>query len=264
MKRLLFACCLAVAHVPAFAGPLVLPNAPHPEFVQTPGARLPLSLVFIDDSGAPVTLGSYFGDRPVLLLLGYYQCPNLCSTVAESVLGAVARTGLPRQAYRFVEVSIDPQETPSLAARKRVSYESLFGRQGADMHLLTAEATAIAQLAQAVGFHFVYDRELHQYIHPAGFIVATPEGRVSRYFLGVQFEPEDLRTALRQASEDGIGSAVERLLLVCSHYDATTGRYSADIMMLVRVVCIAIAAALGTWMWRRRRLQEEQRQKGRR
>lgn len=262
MKRLLLVCCLAIAHMPAGSGPLALPDTPHPEFVQMPGARLPLSLGFLDDRGVPVTLGSYFAERPVLLLLGYYQCPNLCSTLAESVLGAVARTGLPRDAYRIVEVSIDPQETPLLAARKRISYEPAFGRQGAEIHLLTGEATAIAQLTQAVGFHFAYDRELRQYIHPAGFIVATPDGRVSRYFLGVAFEPTDLRAALRHAAGDGIGSAVERLLLACSHYDPTTGRFSADIMMLVRSLCIAIVAALAAWIWRRHRLHEG-RQEGR-
>jgi protein SCO1/2 len=263
MKRLLAACCLVVIQLPAFGGPLVLPDTPRPEFVQTPGVRLPLALGFVDDGGASVTLGSYFGERPVLLLLGYYQCRNLCSTVAEGMLDAISRTGLPRNAYRLVEVSIDPRETPSLAARKRISYAPAFGRQGVDMHLLTGEASAIAQLAQAVGFHFVYDRQLRQYIHPAGFIVATPDGRVSRYFLGVQFEPAELRAALQKASGDDIGSPAERLLLLCSHYDPTTGRYSADIMMLARGLCIAVVAALGTWMWRRHRLKDERQQEGR-
>lgn len=259
MKRLLLAFCLAVPAWGAVAGPLALPDTPRPEFEQRIGTRLPLSLAFADERGARVTLGTYFDKRPVLLLLGYYQCPSLCSTVAESVLDAVARSGLPDDAYRVVEVSIDPRETPGLAARKKTSYEPMFGRRGADMHLLTGEPSAIAVLARTVGFHYVYDDRLRQYIHPAGFVVATPDGRVSRYFLGASFDPVDVRGAVRQASGDVLGSPVERLLLLCSHYDPATGRYSADVMMIVRVVCIAVVATLAGWMWRWRRPQEEPR-----
>lgn len=258
MMRWLLAGCLMASMWVALAGPLALPAVPHPEFFQQPSARLPLSLVFNDDSGASVTLGSYFTDRPVLLLLGYYHCPNLCSTVTESMLDALARARLPRNAYRLVEVSIDPHETPELAGRKKMSYEPLFGSRGADLHLLTGKQSAIASLSQAVGFRYVYDEQQSQYLHPAGFVVATPDGRVSRYFLGVSADPDDLRTALRQASANDIGSPVERLLLLCSHYDPATGRYSVAVMTLVRIVCFAVLLALSIWMWRRRAVGEKQ------
>lgn len=235
---------IAAAH----AAPLALPPTSHPEYVQRVGTRLPLTLVFNDDGGAQAELGEFFGDRPVVLLLGYYQCANLCSTIAEGVLESLAQSGLPRDAYRLVEVSIDPQETPDVAARKKAYYESMFGRRGADLHLLTGIGSASTLLAQSVGFRYVYDAARHQYIHPAGFVVATPDGRVSRYFLGVRFEPAELRVALRVAGSGVVGSPIERLLLLCAHYDPAIGTYSGLAMVLVRVVSIAVALALAAWI----------------
>jgi protein SCO1 len=248
MRRILLLWILISA---AHAGPLALPAVPHPEYVQKLGTRLPLSLAFFDEGGAPATLRQYFDERPVVLVLGYYQCPNLCSTMMEGVLESLSRTGMPRNSYRVVEVSIDPQETPELAARKKMSYEPMFGRNGVDLHLLTGDKSSIALLTDAAGFHYIYDPALRQYIHPAGFVVATGEGKISRYFLGVRFDPEDIRTALRQASGGNVGTPIERLLLLCSHYDPTSGRYSGLIMTLIRTACIAVLIALAGWMWRR-------------
>lgn len=244
--------CLAVAiPVAAGAGPLALPATPHPEFVQNLGAQLPLPLVF-DDGGAPMELGGLIHDRPVVLVLGYYQCPNLCSTLMEGVVETLAQADLPRDAYRVVEVSIDPTETPELAARKKVSYEPMFGRRGADLHLLTGGKSAIALLAQTVGFRYVYDAQQRQYIHPAGFIIVTADGRISRYFLGVRFDPDEVRGALQKASVGTIGNPIDRLLLLCTHYDPATGRTSVTAMTLVRLVCLVVLVILAGWVWRHR------------
>jgi protein SCO1/2 len=230
---------------------MALPSTPHPEYAQHLGAQLPLSLAFYDDGGAPAPLGQYFHDRPVVLVLGYYQCPNLCSTVMEGVLEGLASADLPRDAYRVLEVSIDPAETPDLAAHKKAAYEQMFGKDGVDLHLLTGDKSSIALLAQAVGFRYFYDSARRQYLHPAGFVLLTADGRISRYFLGVRFLPEDLRTALRSASDGNIGGPIERLLLLCSHYDPVSGRHSQAAMMLVRAACITVLAALAGWIWRR-------------
>ncbi len=241
MKRqaLLWLLC-AVAD--AYGGPLALPAAPQAAFTQQLDAQLPLALDFIDEAGATVPLGRFFGQRPVVLVLGYYQCPNLCSTLMDGVLQTLAAMELPKNAYRLVEVSIDPAETAQLAARKKMSFEPMLGQRGADLHLLTGTAPAIAQLAQAAGFSYTYDAALRQYVHPAGFLVATPDGRIARYFQGVRFEPQDVRLALVEASAGRIGSPADRLLLLCSHYDPATGRYSLAAMTLVR--------SSACWCWR--------------
>src|SRR5690606_37557418 len=134
-------------------------------------ARLPLEASFTDDSGAQVRLAQYFAERPVVLVLGYYQCPNLCATVMESVLHTLAGMGLPREAYRIVEVSIDPEETAALAARKKRSYLPMLGRRGGELHLLTGTPAAIAQLAASAGLRYERDQKARQYSHPAGFLI---------------------------------------------------------------------------------------------
>jgi protein SCO1 len=249
MKLLLPVLAWLLLHTAALAGPLALPSRPQSEFTQHLGAQLPLHLVFYDEGGAPAELGNYFHGRPVVLVLGYYQCPNLCSTLMEGVVETLARAGLPRDVYRLVEVSINPAETPELAARKKLSYRPMSGRHGSDMHLLTGGRSAIDLLAQTVGFNYDYDEQLRQYIHPAGFVMATADGRISRYFLGVRFDPDDIKAAMQQAESGGIGTPVARLLLLCSHYDRATGRASMAAMTLVRLACIAVLLTLMGWAW---------------
>jgi protein SCO1/2 len=219
-------------------------------YVQRLDAQLPLSGAFTDDSGHPTHLSAYFGDQPVVLVLGYFHCPNLCSTLMDGVLESLAASGLPPRAYRVLGVSIDPSETPALAARKKASYSPLLGGTGGELTLLTGTKPEIAALARSIGFEFVYDRQLQQYVHPAGFVVATRNGRISHYFMGVRFDPRDVRLALIDASAGSIGSPVDQLLLLCSHYDPVTGHYTAQVMAWVRAACLTVLAALVIWLWR--------------
>lgn len=237
----------------AHAQALALPPQKPAQYLQRLDAQLPLSAAFTDDNGTPTRLGAFFGKRPVVMVLGYYHCPNLCSTLMDGVLETLAGVGLPPHAYRVVGVSIDPSESAALAARKKEAYSSLVAHAGGELHLLTAAQPQIKALAQSAGFQYSYDAAAQQYAHPAGFFVATPDGRISHYFMGVRFDPRDLRLALIDASSGRIGSPVDRLVLLCSHYDPATGRYSTTVMALVRAVCIAILAALVIWIWRARR-----------
>ncbi|RZI44020.1 SCO family protein [Herbaspirillum sp. HC18] len=241
MRRLFLLCLLPASLACAQA-----------EYQQQLDAQLLLSAMFTDDNGRVVRLGAYFDQRPVVLVLGYYHCPNLCSTLMDGVLESLTATGLPRRAYRVVAVSIDPSEDAALAARKKASYAPLIERAGGELHLLTGSKPQIDALARSVGLRYAYDEAARQYTHPAGFLVATPAGRISHYFMGVRFDPLDLRLALVGASSGRIGSPADRLLLLCSSADPSTGRYNMAVMTLVRAVCAAVLAALGIWMWRRR------------
>ncbi len=236
----------------AHAQALAYPPPPQVRFVQRPGAQLPLSGDFADDSGHAVRLASFFDARPVVLVLGYYHCPNLCSTLMDGVLESLADVRLPPRAYRVVGVSIDPTETPEIAARKKEAYGTLVARAGGDLHLLTGSERPIRALAKSAGFEYAYDATTKQYAHPSGFLVATPGGRISHYFMGVRFDPRDLRLALVDASSGSIGSPVDQLVLLCSHYDPATGRYSTAVMAIVRAVCLLVLAALAAWIWRAR------------
>ena len=238
---------------PVHAQPVAYPAPPQVEFEQHPGARLPLRQSFVDDSGRRAPLRTFFDTRPVVLVLGYYRCPNLCSTLMDGVLEALADVRLPADSYRVLGVSIDPSETADIAARKKASYAPLLQRAGAELHLLTGREQPIRALAASTGIGYAYDAALEQFVHPAGFLIATPEGRISRYFPGVRFDPSDVRLALVEASSGRIGSPADRLLLLCSHYDPQTGRYSTEVMTLVRAVCLLVLALLGGWVWRQRR-----------
>lgn len=238
---LLLAPLLAVAQ-------MALPTAPHTEYVQRLNAELPLQSVFTDDDGRSVRLAEFFNDKPVVLALGYYHCPNLCSTVMDGVLETLSRAGLPHDDYRVVEASVDPRETAAFAARRKAAYIAVPRTGGIDMHLLTGTQAAISALAKTAGFHYQYDASLDQYAHPAGFLIVTPSGRISHYFMGVRFDPKDVRLALIDASSGRIGSPVDRLLLMCCNYDPATGRYSLAAMTAVRIVCLSVLALLAGWM----------------
>lgn len=225
------------------------------EFIQRLDAQLPLEAVFGNEDGRPVRLRDYFGQTPVVLVLGYFHCPNLCSTLLDGVLESLVQVNLPGSGYRLLAVSIDPRETPADARRRLESFRPLLG-PGLAAHFLTGSREASSRLAADAGFPYAWDREHGQYMHPAGFLVATPEGRVARYFPGVRFDVRDLRLALVEASAGRVGSLADRLLLLCSHYDPEIGRYSVPVMAAVRTVCLAIALGLGVWIWRRRRGRE--------
>ena len=219
--------------------------------VQQTGVLLPLEVSVRDEGGGESPLSRYFGRTPLVLVFGYYRCPTLCTTTMEGALLAVSAARLPADAYQVIGVSIDPRETAADAGRKAALYRT--AHDDVPLHLLTMGAAESAALARAAGFRYTYESRFDQYAHPLGLIVVTPEGRISRYFPGVQFEPREVRLALIEASDERIGSFSDRIFLRCAHYDPAAGRYSVPVMSFVRAGSLLIAGVLGLWMWRERK-----------
>lgn len=199
---------------------------------------IPLDLPFRDERGDTVPIGNYFGEKPVILAFVYYECPMLCTLVLNGLVRALR--ALPFDVgdeFEVVTISFDPSETPALAAAKKAAYIETYGRKGAakGWHFLTGEADAIERLTKAAGFRYRYDPKTKQFAHAAGIIVLTPAGRISKYFYGVEYSPRDLRLSLVEAASDRIGSAVDRVLLWCFHYDPEEGRYSLTILRSLRL-----------------------------
>jgi len=222
-------------------------------FDQRINAQIPFAATFRDETGKSVRLGDYFGRKPVILVLGYYGCPMLCTLVSNGLVETMQdlKADIGNQ-FDVLEVSISPLETPPLAAAKKREYLRHYGRRGADAgwHFLTGDEPAIRQLADAVGFRYAYDPAIKQYAHPSGFIVLTPQGKVSRYFFGVNFRGEELYAALQDASANRAGSPVRQLLLLCFHYSPVTGKYGALILGGVRAIGLATFVALAVFVTR--------------
>lgn len=217
-------------------------------FAQRLGEQVPLDAAFRDHTGRSVRLGELLGDGPVLLALVYYECPMLCTEVLNGLLRCAR--ALPLDAgrdYRIVAVSIDPGETPELAARKREALVAGYGRAGGEdgWSLLVGDEPQIRALADAVGFRYVYDAANDEYAHAAGLVALTPEGRASHYFYGLEYAPRDVRLGLVEAAGGAIGSAVDQVLLFCFHYDPVTGRYGLVIMNVLRLAGVLTVALVG-------------------
>jgi protein SCO1 len=267
-RRRLLAASATIAFIGrARAQALALPPAPVARIEQRPGAALPLHMELLDEAGRRVRLGNYFGaGRPVLLVLGYYRCPQLCGLLMQGLLEALQGSGVPRRDWRIVGVSIDPQDTPATAHARRerdVAYaDFLLGTQGAgaplDLHLLTASARDAQALATQAGYvsHAIEDDGAREagarFAHPAAVIIATPGGTVSRYLMGIRFDAAELKVALADAAGDRIGGVTSRVALLCAHFDPQVGRHSAAVMTGARIGGITLAAALAGWCWRRR------------
>ncbi|MBI2816899.1 MAG: SCO family protein [Acidobacteria bacterium] len=209
---------------------------------------IPLDLEFRDENGNTVRLGEYFGSKPVVLTLVYYECPMLCTQVLNAATRGLQ--GVPLEMakdYDVVTVSINPRETSQLAAAKKRLYTGISGQRLAEegWHFLTGDEPAIQALAEAVGFHYAFDEKSGQYAHPSGIMVLTPEGRLSHYFYGVQYPSRDLRLGLVEASAGKIGSPVDQLLLFCFHYDPQTGKYGVAIMNVIRAAGLATMLGVG-------------------
>jgi protein SCO1/2 len=220
-------------------------------------AQVPLDLTFRDEHGATVSLGQLLQGKPAILTMVYYKCPMLCTEVLNATLNSLKEVPLEiGKDFSVITVSIDPSEKPVLAEAKQIMYTGLYGRPGAvhGWHFLTGDEEQIQKLAAAVGFRFVYDKESSQFAHASGIMVMTPEGRMSRYFYGLAYNPRDLRLALVEAGEGKIGSTVDAIMLFCFHYDPVTGKYAVTILNIVRGVgaLSAIAIAIGIFIFARR------------
>jgi protein SCO1/2 len=230
-------------------------------FDQRLGEALPLDAPLRDEAGRAVRLGDYFGRRPVVLSLVYYECPMLCTLTLNGLASALGVLTLePGREFELVTVSFDPRDTPELAAAKKQAYLSRYRKPGAEAgwHFLTAEPEAIERITRAVGFRYAWDGETRQFAHPAGVVVATPEGVIARYLYGIEYAPKDLRLAVVEASTGKVGRPMDQLLLFCYQYDPTTGGYGVAIMRIVRlggIVTVLALASFITVMLRRERAQ---------
>ena len=200
--------------------------------------QVPLDLAFTDETGREVKLGDYFGKRPVVLALVYYECPMLCTQVLNGLVSAlgVLQFDAGRE-FDVVAVSINPKEGPGLAAQKKAAYLDRYKRPetAAGWHFLTGKDESIKRLADAVGFRYAYDEEIGQYAHGAGIEVLTPRGVISKYFYGIEFSARDIRFGLIEAADERIGSVVDDVLLLCYHYDPATGKYGATALTAIRI-----------------------------
>jgi protein SCO1/2 len=211
-------------------------------------SQVPLDLQFFDENGKTVRLGDFFGQKPVVLSLVYYECPMLCTLVLNGMVRAFRTLSFNvGDDFEVVTVSFNPRETPALAAAKKAVYLKEYGRPGAGRgwHFLTGREDQIKQLTDAVGYRYVYDPKTGQYAHATGIMVLTPKGRVARYFYGIEYSPRDLRLGLIEATNNRIGSPVDQILLYCVHYDPTTGKYGLVIMNVIRLVGAATVLLIG-------------------
>ncbi len=214
--------------------------------------QVPLDLAFTDETGREVRLGDYFGKRPVILALVYFECPMLCTQVLNGMVSALSVLNFDAgREFDVVAVSINPKESPGLAAQKKQAYLDRYKRPqtAAGWHFLTGKEENIQRLAAAVGFRYAFDEEIQQYAHGAVIEVLTPHGVVSKYFYGIEYAPRDLKFGLMQASDEHIGSAIDEVLLLCYHYDPTTGKYGSVAIGAVRVGAVATVLAFLTFLF---------------
>ena len=220
------------------------------------GNQIPLDLKFRDESGREVRLGEYFGKgKPVALTLVYYECPMLCNQVLNGAVGAFqALSFTAGKEFEVVTVSFDPREGPELAAKKKETYLRRYKREGAEAgwHFLTGDKASIDALAESVGFHYVWDEQSQQFAHASAVMVATPQGKLSYYFYGIDYAPKDLRLAFVEASEGKIGSPVDSLILFCYHYDPASGRFAPVMGVLRAAGVLTVFGVIGLLLYLRR------------
>lgn len=216
-------------------------------FVQRIGTRVDAQLTFKDETGAQVRLADYFGRRPTVMMLGYYGCPMLCTLVLNGAADCFRNlTWHAGRQFNVLFVSIDPSETPALAAAKKTSYVNSYGASCAGgWHLLTGNAEAIQKLASAVGFQYAYDPAAKQFAHPSGLVILTTNGTVARYFFGVTFAASDVDASLRSATRNQTGIEESNFTLLCFHYAPVHGKYGKVIMATVRFGGLAVMVMLG-------------------
>ncbi len=254
-KGLTFAVCIVLAALAAAS--LRAQQLPGPEILrevsitQRLNEQVPPQLAFRDETGKAVRLGDYFREKPVVLSLVYFDCPALCTEVLNGELRTFKAISLDLgKDFEAVTVSFEPKDTPALAKAKRDVYAGQYGRPGGEQawHFLTGAQESIDALTEAVGFRYAYDSSGRQYAHAAAMMVLTPEGRVARYFYGVQYPARDVRLGLVEASEGKIGTPTDHVLLYCYQYDPMTGKYGLVVMNVVRAGGLLTVLALGVFM----------------
>lgn len=220
-------------------------------FEQHLNTQIPLTLPFRDEQGNDVRLADYFGKRPVILIMGYRDCPMMCSQVLSELTRSLKPlTQSLGKDFDIINVSINPREKAAEADSQRRIFTKLYNRPDAlkGWHGLTGNQPAIDTLAQAIGFKYKYNEKMGSYIHTAGFIMVTPSGRISRYFFGVEYPARDLKYGLEAAAESKIASPIDKVVMYCYEYDEKTGKYSFAIMNVIRILGVATALALGTFL----------------
>jgi protein SCO1/2 len=216
------------------------------------GEQVDLGLTFTDEKGEKVPLSKYFGEKPVILSLVYYKCAMLCPQVLEGMTATfrtINNMTIGRE-FDVVSVSFNHRETPEDAVKRKEKYIRDYARDGAaeNWHFLTADSASVAKLADEVGFTYLYDEKTGQYAHASGIMILTPGGKISRYLYGIEYQADDLRFSLIDASNGKIGSAVDKLLLLCYHYDPATGKYGLFVTNLLRGGGILAVLILGGYM----------------
>ena len=220
-------------------------------FKQKLNDTLPLDAMFKDETGRPVALGSYFGKRPVVLAFVYYSCPMLCTQVMNGISSAL--TVMPfkiGQDFDVVLVSFDARDTPAVAAEKKQAHLQYWSAENTatSWHFLTGDEATIGRVTSAAGFNYRWDEPTGQFAHVSGVLVVNPDGKLSRYFYGVEYSPKDLRLALVDSGQGKVGSAIDELLLYCYHYDPESGTYGVVVMNLIRLGGVLTMLAMGTFI----------------
>ena len=211
--------------------------------------EIPANLAFTDDLGRSLHLGDYFGKRPLILNLVYYNCPMLCGEVLSGLEHSLSMMQFDvGKEFDVITVSFDPSETPEMAAKKKSEFLRRYKRAGAEQgwHFLVGKPDAIDALTKAAGFQYQYDAKTKQFAHATAILVLTPEGRIAQYYYGVEYPPKDLRLGLVEAGKGKIGNLVDQLLLYCYHYDPEQGKYSATILRVLRLAGVATMLCIGT------------------
>jgi len=246
---LVLACCIGIAQ-PVAAAQSSLPADALADlaFAQHPGAALPRDVLLRDEQDRPVRVGDLFrdGKRPIVLVFDYFRCTTLCGLVLGDLAAALRKVPLtPGRDYEIVAVSIDPRETPQDAAALKARHFERTPALAGTAHFLVGDEAAVRRLADAVGFHYRFDEALGQYAHPAGVVLVSPDGTVSRYILGIQYEPMDLRLGIVDAAQGTVASPSTHLLLLCYGYDPAQGKYNLVVGNLLRITGVASMAAIG-------------------
>jgi protein SCO1/2 len=210
---------------------------------------LPLDLSFKDELGRAVRLGDYFGKKPVILSLVYFNCPMLCGEVLSGLESSLRMMKFDvGNEFDVITVSFDPKDTPEMAAKKKAEFLKRYKRAGAEQgwHFLVGQQDAIDALTKAAGFEYEYDEKTQQFAHASAIMIATPDGKIAQYYYGIEYPPKDLRLGLVEAGKGKIGNVVDALLLYCYHYDPEKGKYSATILRVLRLAGLATMLSLGT------------------